>query len=205
MYKILFYLSFTFLCILSCTQEKKLPYIGNFTINGTDTIFTKVPDFELMNQDSIAVNSKSFEGKAYLASFFFTSCPTICPKVMRNMIRLKDQFSSNKQLAYLCFSLDFKRDSIPRIKDYYQKLGIDHANFHILQGHQQNDIRNLVNNYMSIAVDDPDSPGGINHSGWIILVDPEKRMRAYALGTDDQDVDRLMGDVKILLDEMGSH
>ena len=74
-----------------------------------------------------------------------------------------------------------------------------------MQGYQQNDIRNLVNDYMSIAVDDPDSPGGINHSGWIILVDPEKRMRAYALGTDDQDVDRLMGDVKILMDEMGSH
>lgn len=205
MYKILFCLSFPLLCFISCTQEKKLPYIGNFTINGVDTIFAKVPDFELMNQDSITVNSKSFEGKAYLASFFFTSCPTICPKVMRNMIRLKDQFASNKQLAYLCFSLDFKRDSIPRIKDYYQKLGIDHPDFHILQGHQQNDIRNLVNDYMSIAVDDPDSPGGINHSGWIILVDPEKRMRAYALGTDDQDVDRLMGDVKILMDEMGSH
>ncbi|MBK9272183.1 MAG: SCO family protein [Saprospiraceae bacterium] len=184
-----------------CKQEKRLPYIGNYTIVDNDTIFNQVPEWELINQDSMVFSSKSLEGKVYLSTFFFTGCPTICPKVMRNMIRLKDEFPEEKNLAYICFSLDFKRDSVRRIKDYYTKLGINHSSFHILQGRTASDIRNLVNDYMSIAVDDPETAGGINHSGWILLVDSNRRMRSYALGTDDKDVDRLMKDVRILLDE----
>ena len=197
----LFFVAVIFIFI-SCESKKTLPVLGNYTVENGDTIFTQIPEFSLMNQDSQIIGKDQLDQKAHIAAFFFTSCPTICPKVMRSMIRLEEKFRNDKRLIYLCFSLDFKKDSIPRIKDYRNKLGIENPDFHILQGNQPSDIRVLVNQYMSMAVDDPEAPGGINHTGWILLVDKDRRLRSYGLGTDDKDIDRFMLDVQQLLDEM---
>ena len=197
-----FYFYFLLLFALQSCKEKSLPILGNYTIENNDTIFSKIPDFQLLTQDSLEFNAQMLDGKIHLAAFFFTSCPTICPKVMRNMMRIEDKFSEQKDILYLCYSLDFKKDSIPRLKEYSNKLGIENANFLFLQGKQKEDIRALMNAYMSIAVDDPDSPGGINHSGWILLVDKKRHLRSYCLGTDEKETDRLIKDIQILLDEV---
>jgi protein SCO1/2 len=186
--------------LYSCT-EKKLPVLGNYSIENGDTIYAKIPDFNLWTQDSMPFTSQMLENKIHVAAFFFTSCPTICPKVMRNMMRIEEKFSKEKDILYLCYSLDFKKDSIPRLKEYASKLGIENSNFYFLQGRQKEDIRSLMNAYMSIAVDDPDSPGGINHSGWILLIDGKKNLRSYCLGTDEKETDKLIKDIQTLLHE----
>lgn len=202
MKKYYFGLAITLLVITACETKKPLPILGNYSVENGDTIFSRIPEFELFNQDSQLIGKEELKDKAHIAAFFFTSCPTICPKVMRSMIRIEEKFRNDKRLIYLCFSLDFRKDSIPRIKDYHNKLGIENPDFHILQGRQPDDIRSLVNQYMSMAVDDPDAPGGINHTGWILLADKNRQLRSYGLGTDDKDIDRFMNDVQQLLNEM---
>lgn len=196
---------FNLLFLFSCQSEKKLPFLGNFKIENEDTIFATVPDFELFNQDGQIVNLTTFSGQVQIATFFFTSCPSICPKVMRNMMRIEEKFRDEKNISLLAFSLDYKRDSLPRLKEYRNKIGIDNPRFQMLQGKNAQDIRNLLHDYMSVADDDPETPGGINHSGWILLVDRDRHLRSYALGTDDKDVDRFMKDISLLIHEMYHH
>lgn len=78
-------------------QKKNYLFLGNYSIENGDTIYSKIPDFNLWTQDSVPFTSQMLENKIHLAAFFFTSCPTICPKVMRNMMRIEENFSKEKR------------------------------------------------------------------------------------------------------------
>jgi len=197
--------SLLFLLIVTSCKDKKLPILGNRYFELGDTVYAKVPDFDYMNQDSQMVSLKSLEGDIILATFFFTSCQTICPKVMRSMMRLEETFKGDSQLAYICFSLDHRKDTIPRLKQYKSKLGVQNNNFHLLRGNEYNDTKNIANGFLSTAMDDPTAPGGIDHSGWILLVDTAHHIRSFSLGTDEKDVNRFIDDIKLLQHEMGRH
>ncbi|NOT37678.1 MAG: SCO family protein [Saprospiraceae bacterium] len=187
---------FTFSC-----KKKELQILGVPTIQDSQTIYPVIPEFEYFNQDSQRISLQSLGYNIHIASFFFTSCPTICPKVMRSMSRIADLFADKNNISYLCFSLDSKRDSIPRLKEYYDKVGLNNKNFHLLRGIDMNDSKKLAQHYLSTASEDPEAAGGINHSGWILLVDKNRHLRSYADGTNTEDVDRFIGDIKILLNE----
>lgn len=196
------YKSFILIISLSfyCCKQKQLPILGNqVEVNGKKE-FPKIPEFQYYNQDSQLISNKILNNKNHLACFFFTSCPTICPKVMRNMMFLSEQINKD-EFAFLCFSLDYKRDSISRLKEYYSKVGINNPDFHLLRGNEKDDTKLLAQHYLSTASDDPEAPGGINHSGWILLVDKNQHIRAYANGTNDDDVKRLLEDIKTLMKE----
>jgi protein SCO1/2 len=190
-------------CILSiCScSEKKLPILGlRHTENG-DTIYSKIPDFSLTDQFGNTISKKELKGRIHIANFFFTSCPTICPKTMRSMVRIQEEFNQNDDISYLCFSIDYRKDSVGRLKSYYDKLKINNKDFHLLHIPDKNEIKRITESYMSIALEDPSAPGGFDHSGWLLLVDKNFYIRSYCLGTDDKDVDRLMEDIKVLLNE----
>ena len=93
--------SLLFLLLVTSCKDKKLPILGNRYFELGDTVYAKVPDFDYMNQDSQMVSLKSLQGNILLATFFFTSCQTICPKVMRSMMRLEETFKGDSQLAYI--------------------------------------------------------------------------------------------------------
>ncbi len=194
-------LNILFLILSISCKQNKLPILGNqVEINGKKE-YPKIPDFQYYNQDSQLISNRSLEGKNHLACFFFTSCPTICPKVMRNMIFLSEQVNDKEKFKFLCFSLDFKRDSILRLKEYYDKVGINNPDFHLLRGNEKDDTKKLAQHYLSMASDDPEAPGGINHSGWILLIDKDQHIRAYADGTKSDEVKRLISDINTLLQE----
>ena len=85
------------------------------------------------------------------------------------------------------------------------KLGVQNNNFHLLRGNEYNDTKNIANGFLSTAMDDPTAPGGIDHSGWILLVDTAHHIRSFSLGTDEKDVNRFIDDIKLLQHEMGRH
>ncbi len=199
-YKIISYLTLCSFLMFNCT-ENKLPILGKREISGTDTIYAEIPEFRMLDQNGDSIKLTEVSKGIHLAAFFFTSCPTICPKVMRNIGRISDKYRDSKELSILCFSLDYKRDSIPRLKEYYTKVGFENPKLHLLRANNPEEVKELAKNYMSTAIDDNSAPGGINHSGWILLVDRNRHIRSYALGTDDVDVDRLIKDIQQLLNE----
>lgn len=180
-----------------------LPYIGFHDVDpqSGDTIYHVIRDFTFMDQDSQLITNEYFSDKAYIADFFFTSCPTICPKVKQQMLRLYEKYQGNNQVAFLSHTIDVKRDTVAKLKRYAQGLGADSPQWRFVTG-EKDEIFDITYDYISTALDDPNLPGGFDHSGYLLLIDPDKHLRAFANGTDPEDVDKFFGKIDALLAEM---
>ena len=190
------------LLTLACQESPKtLPILGNKEEVDGKTIYHEIPDFSFVNQDSMEISHQTFEGKAYISDHFFISCPTICPKLSKSMLRIHDEFKQNDNLLLLSHSIDTKYDTIPRLKKYATNLGVTSNKWHFVTG-EKDAILNIAEDYFNIALEDSDAPGGYNHSGRLILVDKNRRIRAFCDGTDPASVDKFMVDIQHLMREM---
>lgn len=184
----------------ACKNEKRLPILGERDIQNGDTIYHSVPDFSFINQDSQVVNNATFENKIYVVDFFFISCPTICPKVMKQMLRVYEKFENEDRLMLLSHTIDTKHDTVGRLKMYAQNLGVNTQKWHFVTGDKA-EVYDIADDYFSIAKEDPEAPGGFDHSGRLILVDTKRHVRSFCDGTDPASVDKFMGDIEALLAE----
>ncbi|MEM9920379.1 MAG: SCO family protein [Bacteroidota bacterium] len=193
-----------FLLLLSCVKnpdaDGQLPILGNRTVENGDTVYHRIKDFSFVNQDSNIITNASFEDKIYITDFFFTSCPTICPKVKQQMLRIHDKFKDNDKVVLLSHSIDVRHDTVAVLKKFATKLEVDTDRWHFVTGDEDH-IYDMADEYFIVAQKDPDAPGGFDHSGRIILVDQNRYVRGFANGVDAEDVDRFMGDIQKLLDE----
>ncbi|MCH2081215.1 MAG: SCO family protein [Saprospiraceae bacterium] len=205
------YLFFLFLLSLIACQENlpeeptDLPILGNHDIHPDtgDTTLHIIPNFEFYNQDSVLINNNTFAERIYVADFFFTSCPTICPKVKKNMLRLYDKHKNNPEFALVSYTIDPKRDTVGKLKQYATNLDITEKDkWHFLTGEKAT-IYDLAEDYMSIAVEDENVPGGFDHSGWILLIDENRHIRSFCDGTDADAVTKFMDDIDWLLANNG--
>lgn len=194
----------------SCSDSKeKLPILGNReaitkTVNGkqiTDTLYHQIPDFEFINQDSVKITQKDFVGKIYVADFFFTTCPTICPKMKTQMLRIFKKFKDNPKVAILSHTIDPRHDTPSVLKEFSKNLGIQNSMWQMVTGDKAKIYEIGQKSYMVSATDDPTQPGGIVHSGAFILVDKNHHIRGIYDGTEPERVDKLMVDMEILLNE----
>lgn len=180
---------------------RRLPILGERDVSpGGDTIYRTVPDFAFIDQDSQQVTNATFAGKLYVVDFFFTHCPTICPKVKAQAKRIYDQYADDPRLLLLSHSIDVKNDTVGQLRRYAQKLGIASAKWHLVTG-DHDAIYGIADDYFSVATEDPDAPGGFDHSGRLILVDQDRRVRSFCDGTDPEKVTKFMKDIDALLAE----
>ncbi len=183
------------------TEDKNLPILGNREVVNGDTVYHKVPDFSFINQDSQVINNATFKDKAYLVDFFFTTCPSICPKVKQQMLRIYDKFDGEARLGLMSHTIDTKHDSVPVLKRYADDLGIPSGKWHFVTG-DKDKIFDIADEYFIAAIEDANAPGGFDHSGRIILVDKNRHIRAFGEGTDPESIDKFMVQIQQLLDEM---
>lgn len=184
--------------ISSACRPDKLPVLGKPKIVDGREIPHSIPDFTFINQDSALVSNATFADKIYVTDFFFTSCPTICPKVKAQMLRIYERFREEDRLALLSHSIDVKRDTVLKLREYAQNLGVAAPKWHFVTG-EKDDIYQIADDYFNIVVDDPSAPGGFDHSGRLVLVDEQRRLRSYCNGTDPKEVDQFIKDVEQLL------
>ncbi|HKK77438.1 MAG TPA: SCO family protein [Saprospiraceae bacterium] len=178
-----------------------LPVLGEpKEVNG-EMVQHQIRDFIFVNQDSQRVTNATFAGKAYVVDFFFISCPTICPKLTKQMLRIHDRFDDEDRLLLLSHSIDTKYDTIPRLKAYAENLGVSSDKWHFVTG-EKDDIFSITEDYFSVAFEDGEAPGGYDHTGYIVLVDPDGHVRAYANGTDPESVGDFLNDIDRLMAEM---
>lgn len=187
----------------ACQQKKSLPILGRRTLNQQgDTLYHTIGNYQLVNQEGKEVTPETFDGKIYVADFFFTSCPTICPTMKTQMLRVHEKFIDRADFAILSHTIDPKHDSIQVLKEYASQLGVeDESDWHFVTGDQSDIYRLGQSDYMVTAGADQNAPGGYIHSGAFILVDKQKRIRGVYDGTVAEDVDKLMGDIEILLEQ----
>ncbi len=178
----------------------KLPILGEVKIENGDTIRHTIPEFSFTNQKGETVTNATFEGKAYVTDFFFTSCPTICPKVKKQMLRIFDQHKSNPNLKLVSYTIDPKRDNVEHLGNYARNLGVTTENWQFLTGDKW-ELHGIADDYFSIAIENDDAPGGFDHSGRLILVDENRHIRSFCDGTDPKSVDGFLNDIDLLMKE----
>ena len=204
--KVVFYIVFIF-SLLACKEAEKLPILGERQVierekDGkvfTDTIYHTIPEFSFVNQDGQKVSEKTFEGKIYVTDFFFTTCPSICPKMKQQMLRVYEKYKNDDRILLLSHSIS-REDSVPILKSYAKKINIETAKWHLVTG-DWNKIEQMAKKYFVGVQEDPNEPGGYLHNGYFVLVDKQKHIRGAYDGTNPKEVDKLLSDIDILLDE----
>lgn len=199
-----------FLLFLSChSTPSALPILGEKTpiqkmVGGKmviDTLYKTIPQFRYLDQDSVYVSNLNTQGKIYVADFFFTSCPTICPIMQKNMARLAEAFKADSGIYFLSYSIDPKHDTPKRLKRYQTQLGVKNPHWYFLTGNSDSTYALAEKGYYVTAKSDTSAPGGFVHSGAFILVDKQGRIRGTYDGTVDDDINKLSQDLVILKNE----
>lgn len=201
--------------VLNCAPKNSqeninipLPILGNrhvqeFEMEGKtiqDTVYHKIAQFSFTNQEGKEINNLSVDGKVYVADFFFTSCPTICPIMKTQMLRVYEKFHEQPDFLILSHTLDPTHDTPELLKDFASKIGVeDDKTWHFLTGDQEKIFEIGQTSYMTTAMADQAEPGGYLHSGAFILVDQNGHIRGVYDGTKVDQVDRLMNDIPKLL------
>lgn len=163
--------------------------------------FHKIPDFSLVNQHGEIVTQETFENKIYIADFFFTTCPGICPMMTKNMKKIEEEFSNDDTVMFLSHSVTPSKDSVPRLKQY----AIDHNigdNWHLVTGNKK-EIYDLGRKFYFVE-EDLGEPKGIDdflHTENFVLIDENKYIRGIYNGLNRASVKQLIIDVKDLKKE----
>lgn len=138
----------------------------------------KVPPFSFVNQNGTIISNKDYEGKVYVVEFFFTTCPTICPRMNRNLVQIQNTFSEFDDFGVASFTINPDYDTQEVLKAYADNYGITHPNWHLMTGNKEA-IYALANVGFNIyAGENLDVDGGFEHSGNFALIDKNGFMRS---------------------------
>jgi len=189
--------------------NKKLPILGERAveikiIDGkevVDSIYSTVPNFSLINQDGKVTNENTIKDKIYVADFFFVTCPTICPRMKKNLLTIYKKYEGNPNVLFLSHTIDPDHDSVSVLNDFANRLGANSKQWLFLTGNRDSIYQLAAKGYYATALPDSTEPGGYVHSGGIILVDKKRRVRGIYDGTSEKDADVLISDIEILLNE----
>ena len=157
-----------------------------------------ISDFTLINQNGETITQNAYQDKIYVADFFFTRCPSICPIMTDNMAKIQDAFLEDDDIMLLSLSVTPTIDSISVLKEYAIKKGVLDNKWHITTGNKKH-IYNLARKSYFAVVDESD--GGLQdfiHTPLFILIDKEKQIRGIYDGTNDDEVSRIINDIRIL-------
>jgi protein SCO1/2 len=183
------------------SEVAELPILGErYVDDNQDTVYHSIADFAFINQVGDTIRKEDMAGKIYVADFFFTTCPTICPVMKKEMLRVYEQFKGEPNFRILSHSIDPTHDTQVVLKDYAEKLGVpDAATWNFLTGDQEKIFEIGQTSYLTTTMADDMEPGGFLHSGAFLLVDQEGRIRGVYDGTKTEQVDRLLADIPKLL------
>jgi protein SCO1/2 len=157
-----------------------------------------ISDFKLINQNGDTITQKNYEGKIYIADFFFTTCPTICPVMTDNMVYLQEKLLDDPEVLLLSHSVTPEMDSVPRLKEYAVKKGVLDAKWNLVTGDKPQ-IYNLARkSYLAVKTDGDGGPFDMIHTENFILVDKRRRIRGTYDGTKREEMARLLEDLRIL-------
>jgi len=138
----------------------------------------RVPSFEFIDQDSLLISNTDYEGKVFVVEFFFTSCPSICPIMNKNLVQIQDEFSDADNFGIASFSITPELDTPRVLKEYAENYGITDLDWHLMTGDQEKIYQLANNGFYIYAAQKDDEPGGFEHSGLFALIDKNGYIRS---------------------------
>lgn len=168
-----------------------------------------IADFKFTNQNGKTVTQKDYEGKIYVADFFFTTCPTICPKMTDNMAWLQSQIKNNPKVMLLSHSVTPDIDSVPVLKKYALEKGVIDSKWNLVTGDKKDIYRIARKSYLAVKTGNPEELYDMVHTENFILVDAKRRVRGFYDGTNldgptepgIKNVKQLLQDIRFLCNE----
>lgn len=165
--------------------------------------YHRIANFRLTNQNGHIVTQQDYENKIYVADFFFTTCPSICPIMTDNMGYVQSQILDDPNVKLLSFSVTPEIDSVPQLKKYALEKGVKDEKWNLLTGDKK-EIYTLARKSYFVAKEDGDGgPHDMIHTENFVLIDPDKRIRGYYDGTDRAAMQTLLEDMTTLKNEYG--
>jgi len=188
--------------IFSCVpKEKPLPIFGQREILDRDTVYHTIARFQFVDQDSALVTNDTFKDQIYVSDFFFTSCRTICPIMKTQMLRVYEQTADLPDVKFLSHSIDPEYDTVGLLHEFAKRLGVSSDRWHFVTGIKDSIYKIAQTSYFATAMEDKTEPDGFIHSGAFLLIDKDQRLRGKYDGTKEEDVNRLLADIKRLRKE----
>ncbi len=156
-----------------------------------------ISNFRLTNQNGQTVTQDTYEGKIYVADFFFTTCQTICPIMTSNMVELQDKLANNPDVLLLSHTVMPEIDTVAQLKKYAIQKKVNATQWNLVTGSKQ-EIYDLARKQYLVAKENPDDPLGLVHTENFVLIDTQKRIRGFYDGTQTQEMDRILHDIGVL-------
>lgn len=196
-----------FIAIYLLTKPKKnLPIINPRDVNPELVDSTiqhlgynhKIEDFSFLNQNGKVITNDDYKGKIFVADFFFTTCPTICPKMTDNMVWLQSNIKNNNKVKLLSFSVTPEIDSVPVLKKYALEKGVIDNKWNLLTGDKKEIYYLARKSFLVVKTGKPEELYDMVHTENFVLVDEKMRIRGFYDGTNNEEVKRLLDDINFL-------
>ncbi|TFG74487.1 MAG: SCO family protein [Flavobacteriales bacterium] len=157
-----------------------------------------IADFSLTNQNGKTITQNDYRGKIYIADFFFTTCPSICPIMTKNMAAIQQQILDQSDVLLLSHSVTPEIDSVAQLKKYAIEKGVNDAKWNLLTGDKKQIYELARKSYLAVKTDGDGGPFDMIHTENFILVDKERRIRGFYDGTKTEEVAQLILDLEQL-------
>ena len=188
--------------------EKELPIFNPADVNPElvdSTVqhvgkYHTIADFSFTNQNGKTITQKNYEGKIYVADFFFTTCQTICPIMTTNMTEVQKAFSNNPNVMILSHTVTPEIDSVPVLKKYGLEKGVVDSKWNMVTGDKKDIYYIARKSYLAVKTGKPEEMYDMVHTENFVLVDAKRRVRGFYDGTKKEDVQRLIEDINWLLE-----
>ena len=160
-----------------------------------------IADFSFINQNGKTITQKDYEGKIYVADFFFTTCGSICPKMTTNLSDIQKAFANNPKVKLLSHTVFPETDSVPVLKAYAKKHNVDDNKWNLVTGDKKEIYTMARKSYLAVKLGKPSELYDMVHTENFVLVDTKKRVRGFYDGTNKEDMKRLIEDITFLANE----
>jgi protein SCO1/2 len=191
------------------TPRKTLPIFNPSDVNpelvdSTVQYISKyhtIADFSFVNQNGKTITQDDYEGKIYVADFFFTTCGSICPKMTANLFEVQKAIINNPKVMLLSHTVFPETDSVPVLKEYALKYGVDDSKWNLVTGDKKEIYTMARKSYLAVKLGKPSELYDMVHTENFILVDAKKRVRGFYDGTNKEDIAKLIIDINFLSNE----
>ncbi|GGA66890.1 SCO family protein [Flavobacterium palustre] len=157
-----------------------------------------IADFSFTNQNGKTITQKDYEGKIYVADFFFTTCGTICPKMTTNLAEVQKAIRNNPKVMLLSHTVFPEVDSVPVLKRYALDHGVDDSKWNLVTGDKKEIYKMARKSYLAVKLGKPSQLYDMVHTENFVLVDTKKRVRGFYDGTKKEDIRKLIEDIQFL-------
>lgn len=160
-----------------------------------------IANFSFTNQNGETITQKDYEGKIYVADFFFTTCKSICPKMTTNLVDVQKAFLDNPKIKLLSYTVMPDIDSVSVLKEYAKLNGVVDSKWNLVTGDKRAIYSMARKSYLAVKQGKPDEEYDMVHTENFVLVDSKKRVRGFYDGTNKEEIQKLIEDIKWLLED----